>query len=64
LIKAGGEILCSGINKLICSIWIKEELPQWWKEYIIVPIHKKSDKTDCNNYQLPTKFYPTFFRPG
>jgi hypothetical protein len=21
-----------------------------WKESIIVPIHKKSDKTDCNNY--------------
>jgi hypothetical protein len=26
------------------------ELPQQWKESIIVPIYKKGDKTDCNNY--------------
>jgi hypothetical protein len=35
------ETLCSEIHKLICSIWNKEELPQQWKESIIVPIHKK-----------------------
>jgi hypothetical protein len=51
LIKAGGETLCSKIHKLICSIWNKKELPQQWKESIIVPIHKKGDKTDCNNYR-------------
>jgi hypothetical protein len=56
LIRAGGETLC--------SIWNKEELPQQWKESIIVPICKKVDKSYCNNYQLPTKFYPTFFWPG
>jgi hypothetical protein len=28
LIKVGGETLCSEINKLICSIWKEEELPQ------------------------------------
>jgi hypothetical protein len=28
----------------------KEELPDQLKESIIVPVHKKSDKTDCNNY--------------
>jgi hypothetical protein len=44
LIKAGGETLCSEIHKLICSIW-NEELPQQWKESIIVPIHKNCDKT-------------------
>jgi hypothetical protein len=50
LIKTGGETLCSEIHRLICSIWNKEELPQQWKESIIVPIYKKGDKTDCNNY--------------
>jgi hypothetical protein len=51
LIKAGGETLFSEIHRLICSIWNKEELPQQWKESIIVPIYKKGDKTDCNNYR-------------
>jgi hypothetical protein len=67
LIKAGGEMLCSKIHKLISCIWNKEELPQQWKESIIVRIRKKGNKTDCNNYRgislLSTayKIYPTFF---
>jgi hypothetical protein len=50
LIHKGGEILLSVIHKLINSVWNKEELPDQWKESIIVPVHKKGDKTDCNNY--------------
>jgi hypothetical protein len=50
LIQAGGEILLSAIHKLINSVWNKEELPDQWKESIIVPVHKKGDKTTCNNY--------------
>src|SRR5215831_10162697 len=60
LIKAGGETLCCAIHKLIISIWNKEELPEEWKESIIVPIYKKGDKADCNNYRgislLPTTY--------
>jgi hypothetical protein len=29
----------------------KEELPQQWKESIIIPFCKKGDTTDCNNYR-------------
>jgi hypothetical protein len=46
LIQAGGEILLSAIHKLINSVWNKEELPDQWKESIIVPVHKEGDKTD------------------
>ena len=60
LIKTGGKIICCEIHKLIISIWNKEELPDEWKESIIVPIYKKGDKTDCNNYRgislLPTTY--------
>jgi hypothetical protein len=41
LIQAGGEMLLSAVHKLINSIWNKEELPDQWKEPVIVPIHKK-----------------------
>jgi hypothetical protein len=64
VIRGGGEILHSEILKLIHSILNKEEVPQQWKESIIVPVYKKGDKAGCNNYQLPTGFYPTFFWPG
>jgi hypothetical protein len=50
LIQAGGKTLLSAIHELINSIWNKEELPDQWKESIIVPIYKKGDKTDCNNF--------------
>jgi hypothetical protein len=60
LIQAGGEILRSEIHKLINSIWNKEVLPDHWKEPIIVPIHRKGDKSDCSNYRamslLPTSY--------
>jgi hypothetical protein len=40
LIKAGGSKICSESHKLIISIWNKEELPDQWKESIIVPVYK------------------------
>ena len=60
LIEAGNKTIRCEIHKLIISIWNKEELPDEWKESIIVPICKKGDKTDCNNYRgislLPTTY--------
>jgi hypothetical protein len=45
LIQAGGKTLMSTIHKLINSIWKNEELPNQWQESIIVPLHKKCNKT-------------------
>jgi hypothetical protein len=59
-IQAGGETQCSEIHKLIKLIWNREELPHQWKESIVIPIHKKCDKTDCSDYRgrslLPTSY--------
>jgi len=41
LIKAGSRTICCEIHKLIIPIWNEEELPDEWKESIIVPIYKK-----------------------
>jgi hypothetical protein len=64
LIQTGNKTIRGAILKLINSIWNKEELPEKWKESIIVPIYKKGDNTDCNNFRgvslLPTgnkRFY-------
>jgi len=67
LIKAGGKTFRCEIHKLIIYIWNKEELPvpEEWKESINLPIYKKGNKKDYNNYRgisiLPTtyKILPT-----
>jgi hypothetical protein len=61
------KLHCITIQKTVLftnSIWNKEDLPQQWKESIIVLIYKNGDKTDCNNttacdyYKIHTKCYP------
>jgi hypothetical protein len=46
LIQAGNEILLSVIHQLINSVWNNEEFLDQWKESVIVPVHKKSNKID------------------
>ena len=70
LIKEGGRTIRYQIHILIVSIWNKEELPEEWKESIIVPIHKKEDKKiviTIGAYhfcQLCKKYCPTSFSQG
>jgi hypothetical protein len=60
LIKARGKTIRYHIHKLI-PIWNKEELPEEWKESIIVPIYKKGDKTVCSNYR-GISLFPTAYK--
>jgi hypothetical protein len=59
-VVGGGKTLHSEIHKLFKLIWNKEKLPHQWKESIVLPVHKKGDKTDCSNYRvmslLPTAY--------
>ena len=38
-----------------------KELPEEWKELVIVPINKKGDKTNCRNYR-GVSFLPTTYK--
>jgi hypothetical protein len=49
LFEAGGKTFCYEILKLINSVSNKEDLPEQWKKSVILPVYKKSDKTDCSN---------------
>ncbi|KAI5707898.1 hypothetical protein M8J77_012165 [Diaphorina citri] len=51
VLKAGGEVLVMRLHKLILEIWEKEEMPDDWKEAIVIPVFKKGNKHDCNNYR-------------
>jgi len=70
LMKAGGRIMHYEIHQFIISIWSKKELPEQWKESIIVHIYKKCDKKTVviieayHFCQLRTKFYPTSYCEG
>ncbi|RXN27751.1 acyl- :glycerol-3-phosphate acyltransferase [Labeo rohita] len=50
-IKAGGDTLLPRLHNLIKSIWRLDKVPTRWKKAIIIPIHKKGDSRECNNYR-------------
>jgi len=50
LITTRGKTIHSQTHKLINSFWNKEELPEEWKESIIVPVYSKGEKTECITY--------------
>ncbi|KAI5715018.1 hypothetical protein M8J77_009060 [Diaphorina citri] len=51
IFKYGGEGIKRYIHKLIILIWRKETIPKEWNEAVVVPLHKKGDKLECNNYR-------------
>ena len=60
MVKSECRTIRSEIHKLIISIWNKEELPEEWKESIIVPIYKIADITNCSNYRSISLFSTTY----
>jgi hypothetical protein len=50
LTHARGEEFVSAIRKRINSIWSKAELPDHWKQSVIVPVYKRVIKLN-NNYR-------------
>lgn len=51
LIKYGGPITIKWLRKIFQQAWDSETIPQDWEKNIIIPIHKKGDSTNCDNYR-------------
>jgi len=60
LIIAGCRTILFEITQNLHYIWNNQEMLDEWKESIIVPISKKGDKTDCNNYRGISYFSITY----
>jgi CRISPR/Cas system-associated protein Csx1 len=51
LIQARGEILLSEINKLVQSVWNREELPEEWTKATVAPMYEKVREGNSSNYR-------------
>ena len=50
-LKAGKEISVDMLHALVTKIWEKEDVPERWKEGLIIKIPKKWDLNECDNYR-------------
>ena len=46
--KSGGE---DGISAELVDVWRREVIPREWETAVIISLHKKEDRTICNNYR-------------
>ena len=47
----GDPALRRRLLDIVVRIWRKGEVPQQWKDAIIMVLHKKKDRTECGNYR-------------
>ena len=50
-LKAGKETSNDMLHALVTKIWEKEDVPEQWKEGLIIKIPKKGDLNECDNYR-------------
>ena len=51
MIKAGDDAMIKTITKLCNNIWKTGEWPEDWKRSVFIPLFKKGDARDCENYR-------------
>ena len=47
----GDPALRRRLLDIVVRIWRGGEVPQQWKDAIIMVLHKKKDRTECGNYR-------------
>jgi len=51
LLKGADEIIVQMLTRLCINVWDCGEVLNRWQEGIILPLHKKGNLTDCNNWR-------------
>ena len=51
MLKYSGEARIRWIHRIIAQAWEQGYVPNDWAKAVIVPIHKKGNVKDCNNYR-------------
>nr|CAH8840565.1 unnamed protein product [Trichobilharzia regenti] len=49
--KACTPALIDALHSLFCSIWESETIPSDWSTSVLLPFHKKGDRSICENYR-------------
>ena len=44
-------VVLKDFHAILVRVWRGEEIPQEWKDATIKVLHKKSDRSDCNNFR-------------
>jgi hypothetical protein len=50
-LRAGGDTVVERLHALIRQVWDTENVPEDWKDGMIIPLHKKGDRSLCSNYR-------------
>ena len=52
ILKAGGEVLVSQLDRLLTECWRSEKIPDEMRNALVVILYKsKGSRSDCNNYR-------------
>ena len=51
LLLFGGEVMCDRLLQIMKSVWQAGAIPRDWKDAVVVPIPKKGDLKDCDNWR-------------
>ena len=50
-LKGGGDVMVRTLTNICNRVWKLEEVPEDWKNGIIIPLPKKGDLTRCTNWR-------------
>ena len=51
LLKVESDIVVDLYHKIVTAVWEIKYFPESWSKSVIVPLHKKGSKSNCENYR-------------